>query len=448
MTEISVRKSCFFPEKTGRNYITVQGFEMAQAATPWAPPTAEQWGLLGVNWAKGWIIQDNQIHDAKCSGISIGKEYSTGHNDCTLWHRKPGYQYQMEAVFRAVQSGWSKEKIGSHVIRNNEIYDCGQNAIVGHLGCIFSKITDNHIYRIGVKHEFFGYEIAGIKLHAAIDVLIERNCIHHCTLGTWLDWEAQGTRISRNLFFENDRDLMIEVTHGPHLIDNNIFASTYNLDNIAQGGAYVHNLFCGTIRREPVLDRSTPYHLPHSTIPLGTAFVYGGDDRWIRNVFLGGQKTYTEQSKSGTGDYDGHPSSMTIYLKKLLELGVGDHDNFKQIKQSVLIRENCYLNGAIAYEEEQEAVFDNINPEISIQKEGGELYLNLYVSETMLTECEGVITTDVLGMPRITEEQYESPDGTPISLEEDYCGNKRTDKIFAGPFADLKIGWNRIKIGG
>ena len=92
---------------------------MAQAACPWTPPTADQPGLLGTHWSKGWIIENNEIHDAKCSGISIGKESSTGHNLCTRRHRKPGYQYQMEAVFRALQIGWSKEKIGSHIIRNN-----------------------------------------------------------------------------------------------------------------------------------------------------------------------------------------------------------------------------------------------------------------------------------------------------------------------------------------
>ena len=34
---------------------------------PWTPPTADQPGLIGPNWAKGWIIEDNVIHDAKCS---------------------------------------------------------------------------------------------------------------------------------------------------------------------------------------------------------------------------------------------------------------------------------------------------------------------------------------------------------------------------------------------
>ena len=73
LTEINVRSYCFYPEVTGLNYITVRGFEMAHAATPWTPPTAVQPGLLGCNWSKGWIIENNHIHDSKCSGISIGK---------------------------------------------------------------------------------------------------------------------------------------------------------------------------------------------------------------------------------------------------------------------------------------------------------------------------------------------------------------------------------------
>ena len=165
-----MRRSVFYPTEHHIDYITVRGFEIAQAACPWTPPTADQPGLIGPNWAKGWIIEDNVIHDAKCSAISIGKEASTGHNFATTRGDKPGYQYQLESVFSARQIGWDKEHIGSHIIRRNTIFDCGQNGIVGHLGCVFSTIEDNHIYNIALKREFYGYEIGGIKLHAAIDV--------------------------------------------------------------------------------------------------------------------------------------------------------------------------------------------------------------------------------------------------------------------------------------
>lgn len=446
--EINVRKCCFYPQKTGRDYITVRGFEMAQAATPWTPPTADQPGLLGVNWSKGWIIEDNIIHDSKCSGISIGKEESTGHNLCTYTHRKPGYQYQMEAVFKALQIGWSKEKIGSHIIRNNTIYDCGQNGIVGHLGCVFSEIYNNHIYNIAVKHEYFGYEIAGIKMHACLDVQIHHNNIHNSTLGIWLDWQVQGTRISKNLFYSNDRDLMIEVTHGPHLADNNIFASEYNFDNIAQGGAFINNLYCGSMRREPVLNRATPYHFPHTTQAAGTTFVYGGDDRWYQNIFIGGVETYTEQSICGTSDYDGSPRSLEEYTEKVIGLGNGDLEVFEKVKQPVYINNNAYLKGAKAYEEEREKVESGYDPQVKIVEEDGKVYLEITVDKALAGRKGVILQTKDLGMTRVTECAFENPDGSEILFDTDYNDNLRTKDTVIGPLGDLKEGINRIKVWG
>ena len=39
LVEINVRRTVFYPDQPGRNYITVRGFTMRHAATPWAPPT-------------------------------------------------------------------------------------------------------------------------------------------------------------------------------------------------------------------------------------------------------------------------------------------------------------------------------------------------------------------------------------------------------------------------
>ena len=78
LVEINLRESCFYPDTTGRNYITISGFHMSQAATQWAAPTAEQIGLIGTNWSKGWIIENNVISDSKCSGITLGKDRKSG----------------------------------------------------------------------------------------------------------------------------------------------------------------------------------------------------------------------------------------------------------------------------------------------------------------------------------------------------------------------------------
>ena len=97
----------------------------------------------------------------------------------------------------------TKENIGHHIIRRCNIHDCGQTGIVGHLGGVFSIIEDNHIHHINNKQNLAGAEIGGIKMHAAIDVIIRRNHFHHCTRGLWLDWQAQGTRVTQNLFHDN-----------------------------------------------------------------------------------------------------------------------------------------------------------------------------------------------------------------------------------------------------
>lgn len=445
LVEINVRKCCFYPLKTGMNYITVRGFEMAQAACPWAPPTADQPGLLGVNWSKGWIIENNIIHDAKCSAVSIGKEASTGHNLCTRRHQKPGYQYQMEAVFRALQIGWSKEKIGSHIIRNNVIYDCGQNGIVGHMGCVFSEIYNNHIYNIAVKHEFFGYEIAGIKLHAAIDVKIRHNRIHNCTLGTWLDWQAQGSRVSNNLYYSNDRDLMVEVSHGPYLVDNNIFASDYSFDNVSQGGAYVNNLSCGKMRLLKVPDRSTPYHFPHTTQVAGTAVVYGGDDRFYNNIFVGGEGI----EDCGTAGFNPNTASYEEYVDQVLSYGTGDLEVFLKAEQPVYIDANAYLNGAKGFDREKNGYHSRaFDPSVKIVEEGDAVYLEINAEKAMLDIPAKIVFTETLGTVRIVDAVFDDSNGEPIVLDTDYTGARRAEKPAVGPIEGLKPGLNRVKVWG
>lgn len=440
--EINVRRSCFYPVETGIDYITVKGFEMAHAATPWAPPTADQPGLIGPNWSKGWIIEDNIIHDAKCSAISVGKESTTGNNYRSIRKDKPGYQYQLEAVFNAKRNGWSKEKIGSHIIRNNTIYDCGQNAIVGHLGGVFSEIYNNHIYNIALKREFYGHEIAGIKLHAAIDVQIHHNRIHDCSLGLWLDWEAQGTRVSKNLFYNNNRDMFVEVSHGPYVVDHNILASEYAIDNMSQGGAYINNLIAGKMNQRKVLNRSTQYHLPHSTEIAGFAFVYGGDDRFYNNIFIG--KDGLENV--GTSHYNNYTTSLEEYIEKVNEVP-GDLERFERVEQPVYINKNAYFNGAEPFEKEKDnLVKKDFDPKLAIIDEGDEVYLSLQLPDEFENIVGDIHSTKTLERVRIVDAEYETPDGKELVLDTDYLDAKKRGDGPIGPIALLKKGDNYIKV--
>lgn len=442
LVEINVRRSCFYPKETGIDYITVRGFEMAHGATPWAPPTADQPGLLGAHWSKGWIIENNIIHDSKCSAISIGKEGSTGHNYRSIRKDKPGYQYQLESVFSAERNGWCKEKIGSHIIRYNTIYDCGQNGVVGHLGCVFSEIHHNHIYNIALKREFYGHEIAGIKLHAAIDVQIHHNRIHNCSLGIWSDWQTQGTRFSKNLLYNNCRDIFVEVTHGPYLVDHNIMTADYAFDNVAQGGAYINNLIRGKMVQHKVLDRSTQYHLPHSTKIAGFSLVYGGDDRFYNNIFIGAEGL----EGVGTSHYNGYTTSLDEYTTKVHKYP-GDLEAFLKVEQPVYINNNMYLNGASSFERENDKVVDNnYDPNISIIEDGDDVYLSLDLPDSIENILGEIHSTETLPRVRIVDAEYDNPDGSKLILDTDYLDIKKDMKSPLGPLLNLKKGKNYIKV--
>src|SRR5829696_2300756 len=404
------------------------------------------------------IVEDNVIHDAKCSAVSLGKEASTGHNYATLRRDKPGYQYQLESVFVARQVGWDREHVGSHIVRRNVIYDCGQNGIVGHLGCVFSAIEDNHIYNVALKREFYGYEIAGIKLHAAIDVVIRHNRIHDCSLGTWLDWQTQGTRVSRNLFYGNNRDLFIEVSHGPHLVDHNVLASPVSLELFSQGGAFVNNLLCGTVLLVPVIERPTPYHVPHSTQVAGYAAILGGDDRYVGNFFLGGDTSsaygpttrFGAGAGYGTAGYDGHPSSLADYMAKVDDPSRGDHERFMGVKQAVWIRNNVYATGAGSYEAEHDPLVLDADVKIAVVDEGNEVYLETELPGAFDNARIGLITGRDLERVRFVDAEFEEGDGSPASLDTDLVGERKTDAqtYAAGPIATLTSGSSRTRVWG
>jgi alpha-N-arabinofuranosidase len=279
--EINVRKAVFYPSQTGRNFITVRGFTLEHAATNWAPPTAEQVGLIGTHWSKGWIIENNTIRYSTCTGVTLGKHGDKFDN--TSANSAEGY---VETIKRGLAAGWSKENIGHHIVRNNHISHCEQAGIVGSLGAVFSTITDNDIHHIHVRQLFAGAEQAGIKIHAAIDTLIARNHIHQTNRGIWLDWMTQGTRVTANLIHNTSPsdDLFVEVNHGPFLVDHNLFLSATALSDQSQGGAYAHNIFAGKIIARSELSRETPWLEEHGTKIAGLKNIKGGDSRFYNNL--------------------------------------------------------------------------------------------------------------------------------------------------------------------
>ncbi len=449
LIEINVRPCCFYPKKTGVNFITLRGFEIAHAACPWIPPTVDQIGMVGPNWSRGWIIENNHLHDAKCSALSLGKEASTG-DHLTVFNKKSGHRYQLEAVFAAVHNGWNRDTIGSHIVRNNKIHDCGQNGIVGHLGCIFSKISHNHVYNIGTKREFMGSELGGIKFHAAIDTLIENNNVHDCTLGTWLDWQAQGIRFTGNVYYHNERDLEIEVSHGPCLVDNNLFLSACTFDCYSQGNAFVHNLFVGYISSNTVLNRSTPYHYPHSTAVAGYSEVLGGDDRYYNNLFVG-EDPYKSMSIPKEKKWETFPehfnrySSEQEYTEEIVKGECGNLGKFLKTPQPIWVDGNGYSGKTRPSRHDHDAVFAE-GLTAKIVEEDGVWKLHLNVPAALAEATCKAVTTRHLGETRISALPFEASNGEDFDFSRDMLGNERGDSIIAGPFAKLRAGEQIIEV--
>jgi hypothetical protein len=423
LVEINVRESCFYPDQPGRDYITVRGFRMAHAATQWAAPTAEQIGLIGTHWSRGWIIEDNVISDSKCSGITLGKDRATGHN---VWTRDPstdGAIHYNEVIRRALEAGWSRENIGSHLVRNNTIFNCEQTGICGSLGAVFSVITNNHIYNIWTKRQFTGAEMAGIKLHAPIDVLIKGNRIHHAGRGLWMDWMAQGTRITGNLLYENSTDdLFVEVNHGPFLVDNNLLLSGVSLRDWSQGGAYAHNLMTGKIDSRPELKRFTPYHEAHSTALAGLTNISGGDNRFYNNILVGGAET----------GIDAHGFDQRN-PERFLGFGLWVYDTRKRPLQT---GGNVYVADARPYTKEvSPLVLSNVDPKPRLVEEGQRVFLQFNLPPEWKQADPKLVTGALLGKAAVSQLPFEQADGSPLTIGTDYLGRKRSDtKPSPGPF--------------
>ncbi|KAA9036153.1 DUF1565 domain-containing protein [Ginsengibacter hankyongi] len=455
LVEINARPAVFYPKKTGINYITVRGFILKQAATNWAPPTAEQIGLIGPHWSKGWIIENNTISDSKSSGISLGADRMIGQNYSSVYKTKSGHISQLETVFNAIKNGWSKETVGSHIVRNNEIFNCEQTGICGDLGAIFSQIYGNHIYNIYVKRQWGGFEMAGIKLHAPIDVLIKNNCVHNASKGIWIDWEAQGIRITGNLLYDNSwMDLHIEVSHGPQIIDNNCFLSNLNLWNLSTGSAFINNMFTGQICKGTENERFTPYHYPHSTKVAGIMTTQGGDDRYLNNIFIKTpapsydifEKANRPKRKKGTMDY-----GLGIYNDYPAIMPSSDYfiSELSEVKLPVKAANNVYINGAIPYKNGlNELVDKQPDTNIHIEEKSDGIYLIIKIDKDVFGHKIKIINSPDLGEALVPEVAFENPEGTPVLFDTDYFNQKRAlgNNSMPGPFISLKPGENEIKL--
>jgi hypothetical protein len=277
--------------------------------------------------------------------------------------------------------------------------------------------------------------MGGIKLHAAIDVLIARNRIHNTGRGLWLDWMAQGTRVTRNLCYDNTTDdLFVEVNHGPFLVDNNVFLSPTSLRDWSQGGAYAHNLFTGVIDCGQELRRFTPFHPAHATSVAGRTNIPGGDNRWYNNIFVGGP---TEAVR---------PNDASAKARaRFVGFGLWVYDTREHTSPA---GGNVYYRSARPSAAETGAVtLPQIDPQVKLVEEGERVFLQARFDSGFGSAATKRVSTERLGRARVSNLPFENSDGSPVVIDTDYFGQKRSEASpSSGPFENPGVGQLKLKV--
>lgn len=435
LVEINVRPTVFYPDKPFMNFITVRGFTLEQAATNWAPPTAEQMGLIGTHWSRGWIIENNTVQYSKCSGISLGK-YGDEH-DNKQTESAEGY---VGTINRALAFGWNKGTIGEHIVRNNTIAYCEQTGIVGSMGCAFSTVEGNTIHDIHMRHLFDGAEMAAIKFHGAVDVQVRNNHIYRANMGLWLDWMAQGVQVKHNLMHDNSLDIFLEVDHGPMLVSNNILLSKTNLLMNSSGAAFVHNVFAGKMDVVSYDSRLTPYHPPHTTTVTALHDNPGGDVQFINNLFVKGGDASQYSTALLPVIFDGN-----VYTKGSIRTGNQKQKKFGEMNKKAKEQLKNYKDQDAV--EKNAIIKDNFDASLSLVHQNNAWYLEITVDKDWLNLKRKLATSETLNKAIIPDLRFENTDGSPLKIDTDYFGAKRNiSNPSPGAFEIKQSGKQKIKV--
>ncbi|MCL1800908.1 MAG: hypothetical protein FWG25_06050, partial [Promicromonosporaceae bacterium] len=220
----------------------------------------------------------------------------------------------------------------------------------------------------------------------------------------------------------------------------------------------------GSVRTQNVLDRATPYHLPHSTKVAGYAFTYAGDDRYVGNMFIGAPGGAYDKVKAmpqipegfgfhlenyGTSLYETFPRSFEDYLKKVGAYeGVGDHKRFHFQVQPAYIWANAYADGAKPVSNEKDAIVTAEPAALKVVESGAEVYLEGSLPANLVAPISPVITGGDLGRVRLVDAEFEDPSGELASAAIDLLGNTRKagEEYPAGPLATLPSGPVKIRL--
>jgi hypothetical protein len=196
--EVTAREQVFAPRDRGLGYIRVSGFQVERAADGVPVP---QRAMLSTSRGHHWIIENNRVRWANACGIDVGNQD---------WKASP------------------PPRFGGHILRRNQVSDCGVCGIAGCSAVDGTLVEDNLVERVGGLEIERMWEVAGLKFHTAKGVLIRRNTFRdlHRAAGVWLDYLNANCRVTGNVFSNissANGALFVEVSHAANVLDRNVF---------------------------------------------------------------------------------------------------------------------------------------------------------------------------------------------------------------------------------
>ena len=392
LSEISVRPTVIKPKDRGKcNFIILDGLTIRHGATNWSSNEGIFSGMIDLNACGWWTIKNCHISDGRTCGVQAGM--SPGH----------------------------------HLITNNLIERFGQAGIVGNNGGWSASLVKNNIFQdINTRYEIGGAETAGLKTHNSVDLIIQNNIFRRINVydtawgfAIWLDWRCQGNRITGNIFSQLRTLSAIEVecSHGPTLIDNNIFITAtdtpFAIRHNSSNTIVAHNLFINAANAHYTTNRNyIELYKPHTKIIIGGDTVAIINDKYYNNIFIGGNNNIPQR-----------PGYKCDY--------------------------NAYLQGAIKSSWADTKSYDNPGYIANVQVENNDsaTIVSFIVDEGAASLKCPLVSNAMIGICYPTKQGIENNDGSPIDVNIDIMGQLRsTVNPKVGPVESIRSGINKVTL--
>jgi hypothetical protein len=158
----------------------------------------------------------------------------------------------------------------------------------------------------------------------------------------------------------------------------------------------------------------------------------GGDDRFYNNIFVGNGAAPASGSEVAANPLRFGGYGLWIYNHREYPLQTGG---------------NVYLKGARAYANESALNLPAVDPKPEVVEQGDQVYLRWKLAGELEKAATSLVNTERLGKAKVPGLAYENADGSPIVIDTDFVGKKRSaTRPMPGPFESLSQAELNLKL--